>query len=106
MLHAQDREVKHAEIDSAGGETLEVVAAVTGKQILVLAWDLFTSAAAVLVWKSASTTLDGKGKSLAANTGFAASSLAGVLKTALSEALNLTITGTANIGGTVTYVEV
>jgi len=99
------QEIKFAVIAEAGNGTDAIVAAVTGKRILVLGYDMGTDTAQTLQWKSASDAISGV-YTLAANDHIERDNPYGVMKTAEGEALNLTqVGGAAVIGGVVTYIE-
>lgn len=108
-------EVKTAQVSLAtGGEIVEIVAAVTGKSIRVLAYMLSTAGAQVLTFESkvgsdAAVQLTGKGFQAitAVNNTFAmARSPSGYFETAIGGRLQLQSVGANGAtGGYVTYVE-
>lgn len=99
--------IKYAAIAEASSGNNEVVAAVTGKAIRVLAYVLVANDAVNAKWRSANTDKSGL-LYLAANGGVAATGAPDIplLETAAGEALNLNLSGAVAVGGHVTYVEV
>lgn len=101
------REVKYFKIDSASG-TFEVVAAVSGKRIRVLSWYLSNSGAAACTvkWQSAAVDLTGP-LSLANDVAGSVAQFnpAGHFQTAAGAALNITQSGTEQLGGYGSYIE-
>lgn len=81
----------------------DIVAAVSGKRIVALAYGLTLDDAGEFQWLSASTALTGLIE-LGAETPFGLSSIYGVLRTAPGEALRLSATTAAN-GHLVYYIE-
>lgn len=93
----------HAKIDTASSGSQAMVAAVTGKQIVLLNYVMVADGAVTITWQSASTALSGA-MSLAANSGIAVNSGGdGLLTTAAGEALNLSLGGSVGIRGHLTY---
>jgi hypothetical protein len=85
----------------------EIVAAVTGKKIRVLAWDVSPSDIVNFKWRTASTDITGL--YYAANAGNGVSkpfSPVGYFETASDEALNLNLSAAEAVGGSLVYVEV
>jgi hypothetical protein len=99
-------EVKHAVINENTAARNEIVAAVTGKRIVVLNYTVVASGAVVITWESGSTALSGP-MALAANGGASAPGTgeSPVLATARGSALNITSAGAVQISGHVTYIE-
>ena len=102
------REIKHAVINTAGADSDEVVAAVSGKRIRVLAYVLSASAAATLTWKSATTAISGGLEFVGAalvpfSAGFCP---VGHFQTAAGEALNLESDAAGDFDGHLVYIEV
>lgn len=99
--------VKHALIDANSSGNNLVVAAVTGKRILVLAYNYVSNGAVNAHWRSASTAITGpmymdgaaKGKVCPYNP-------KGWCKTAVGEALNLNLSAAVAVGGEITYAEI
>ncbi len=88
-------EVKRAVISENTAANNEIVAAVTGKRIVVSDVTVVCTVANALTWKSAATALGG----------MAHSSEYGLFETAAGEALNLTQDGTDQVSGYVVYIE-
>lgn len=98
--------VKFAVINRAtSGDGTAVVAAVTGKKIRVLSYDLVCTAANAITWKSGSTAISGA-KSFAANGGQVKTHPQGVMETAAAQALNLNLGSSQQVSGELSYVEV
>lgn len=91
-------------VSSSGDQT--IVAAVTGKRLLVLAYNYMANGTVNVKWRSNTTDLTGLGY-LIANTGKVAPfSQVGWFKTAVGEALNLNLSASVAVGGEVVYAEV
>lgn len=92
---------------SASGATT-IVAAVAGKKILVLKWDLVCNGAVNVKWQSHVTPTDLTGLYyFAANGGIASAfSPVGHFATVAGEALDINLSGAVAVGGVLTYVEV
>lgn len=97
--------ILHAKIDVAAATDNEIVAAVSGKKIIVIDYCLVAGGGAnTCTWKSGSTALTG-GMSFAANGGIAVpASPYGVLETVAGEALNLTLSAATSVDGHLSYV--
>ena len=97
------REVLRAIVDAtASGDTV-IVAAVAGKRIRVLGLILVGSAAVTVRFRSGVTPISA-GFPLAANGGMAPPVTAhGWAQTTVNEALNLNLSGIANVGGQILY---
>jgi glutamate 5-kinase len=91
--------------ESASGDRT-IVAAVTGKKIVVVAYSLVVAGALTLTWKSGSTALTGP-QAMAANGVSNMVSDVGthLFETASAEALVLNLGGAVQVGGFVTYYE-
>lgn len=100
-------ETKHAVIDANVSGNNTIVAGVTGKQILLLAYNYVSNGAVNAHWRSNSTAITGptymdgasKGKVCPYNP-------KGWCKTAVGEALNLHLSAATAVGGEITYVEI
>lgn len=90
---------------SSSGST-ELVAAVPGCRIRVLAYNMIAAGSTNVKFRSASTDITGL-KYLAANTGIVANySEAGWFQTAAGEALNINLSASQAVGGEIVYQEV
>ena len=101
-------EVKQAAIGYATGTTPgEVVAAVTGKKIRVIAMYFVCAGSVTVTWKSASTTICAA-QSYAANAimNFNLGPHGYLFETVAGEALNVVLGGSVQISGTLNYIEV
>lgn len=99
-------EVKFAKITAASSGANEIVAAVTGKKIVVLSYHLSSAGTVNAKWQSASTDISGLLYTVA-NIGVpVAFSPVGHFATASGEALNLNLSGAVAVGGHLVYVEV
>lgn len=98
---------KFAVVSESSSGNNEVVAAVTGKKIRVLAWDVSPSDTVNFKWRSASTDITGLYYAANAGNGVArAFNPVGYFETASDEALNINLSGAVAVGGSVVYVEV
>jgi hypothetical protein len=98
---------KFAVIAEGSSGNNEVVAAVSGKKIRVLAWDVSPSDEVNFKWRTASTDITGLYYCANAGNGVArAFNPVGYFETASDEALNLNLSGAIPVGGSVVYVEV
>ena len=97
------REVFRAFVDAtAAGDTV-IVAAIASKRIRIIGLILVGSAAVTIRFRSGVTPISA-GFPLAANGGMAPPVTAhGWAQTAINEALNLNLSGIANVGGQVLY---
>ena len=107
-----NHQVKFAEIDSAGNETFDVVAAVTGKRIRVMSYVLSAAGAQIVKFQSkgagAAVELSGTGiHTIAAvnNTFAAAHNPAGWFETVSGEKLQVVSSAANALGGHLSYVE-
>jgi hypothetical protein len=98
---------KFAKINASGLGTNNILAAVTGKKIRVLRWDLTTSGAVNAKFQSnAATDISGL-YYFAQNGGISAGfSPVGHFQTNAGETLDLNLSAAVAVGGTLTYVEV
>lgn len=97
---------KYAIISDAASGSNEVVAAVTGKKIRVLAYTLITDDAVTATWRSAANAISGA-MEFAANGGASpAFCPVGHFETVAGEALNINLSGAVGVRGHLTYVEV
>lgn len=91
---------------AAAGDT-QVVAAAAGKKIRVLRYKIGPVSAAVAVRFGSAATAIGETSNLAANGGCGGAFCpVGHFETAAGEALNLNLSAVANVGVSVTYIEV
>lgn len=98
---------KFAVITASSSGLNEIVAAVAGKQIRVLAYNYISSGTVNAAWRTGATTVIGGLGYWVANTGKVAPFCpVGWFETAVGEALNLNLSGAVAVGGEVTYVEV
>lgn len=98
---------KFKKIDCSSSGDNEIVAAVSGKKIRVLSWDVSPSDVVNFKWRTASTDITGL--YYAANAGNGVSkpySPVGYFETVADEALNLNLSAAEAVGGSVVYVEV
>lgn len=85
----------------------EIVAAVSGKKIRVLAWDVSPSDVVNFKWRTANTDITGLYYAANAGNGVSKSfSPVGYFETASDEALNLNLSAAEAVGGSLVYVEV
>lgn len=99
--------VKHAAIAASASGDNTVVAAVSGKAIYLLAYNIMSNGAVNAKWKSGASTdltglayMDAAGKGKVCNYNPKA-----WCKTAAGEALVLNLSGAVAVGGEITYVE-
>lgn len=106
MAHGNRRvAVQHAIIDENVSGSNEVVAAVAGKYIVVLAYNYMAAGAVNAHWRSAATPISGPAYMDAAGSGKVVPyNPKGWCKTATGEALNLQLSGNVAVGGELTYV--
>lgn len=98
--------LKYAVIDTATLGDNTIVAAVTGKRLIVLTYTIVTGGAVALRWKSAANSLSGA-MSFAANGGVAPAGTveAPLLQTNPGEALVLNLGAAIQTSGHITYIE-
>ena len=95
-----------AVIDYSTSGDKTVVAAVVGKAIMVLQYELTVGGDVTLTWKSASTKISG-GMPYKEGGGISSPFIPiGIRQTAAGEALVLTISAGVQVGGSLKYVEV
>lgn len=99
-------QIKRAAIDESTLANNEIVAAVTGKILRVLAFNLVTTLANTLQWKSDTTAITGPMPLGADGNVDADFAEEGHFETAAGEALNLDSSAATAHGGWVNYVEV
>lgn len=98
---------KHAIIDENASGNNEVVAAVAGKQILVIAYNFVSNGAVNAHWRSNNAAITGNTYMDAASKGKVCGyNPKGWFKTATGETLNLNLSAAIAVGGEITYVEV
>jgi hypothetical protein len=97
---------KYATVVASSSGNTAVVAAVSGKRIVVVAHKILANAAVNVKWQSASTDITGLSY-LAANGGEVLPyNPAGWFRTTAGEALNINLSGAVAVGGHITYFEV
>ena len=98
--------IKHASIDATFSDTTEIVAAVSGRRIVVLSYVISCGAASSFQWLDAAAALSPV-TTLGDNRPFSASDRWGLLRTTAGQALQMAAgAGTSNnITGHLTYVE-
>ncbi len=97
--------VKQAVISENTIANNELVAAVAGKSIRLISFMLTVDAAVNMQWKSATAARSGL-MEFADSGGMTHSAQDGILWTAVGAALNLDQDSTAQVSGTLTYIEV
>lgn len=97
--------IEDAVIDASGSGDNEIVAAVAGKSIRVVAFFMVAGAAVTAKFRSGSTDISGP-LPLAANGGVSAEARHGLFQTNPGEALNLNLGSAVQVGGALTYAEV
>jgi hypothetical protein len=97
---------KHAAIVASASGATEIVAAVAGKRIVVLAYNYMSAGTVNAKWQSGASDLTGLAY-MVANTGKVAGfNPAGWCKTTAGAALNINLSGNVAIGGEITYAEI
>ena len=97
--------VKYAAINrSSAGDGTAIVSAVSGKMITVLSIVIIAASAVECKWRSGSTDLMGVA-SIAANGGYALSSVTGLIQGGIDEALYLNLSASVQVSGHISYVE-
>jgi hypothetical protein len=98
---------KFAKISCSSSGNNEIVAAVTGKKIRVISWDVSPSDAVNFKWRTASTDITGLYYAVNAGNGVSKPwNPLGYFETVSDEALNLNLSGAIAVGGSLVYVEV
>lgn len=98
---------KFAIISASTSGDNTVVSAVSGKKIRVLHYSLVCAAAVTLTWKSGTATNISGGMAFGANNGISTPySPQGLFETASGQALVLSLSTDASVGGHLTYIEV
>lgn len=97
--------IKFAKIVADTSGATQVVAAVAGKKIRVLAYFVHCNAAVNIKFQSAATDITGLAYH-AANAGAAPEFILGLFETAAGEALNINLSASQSVGGHLSYVEV
>lgn len=106
MALASGGQPKFAVVSKSAAATAEIVAAVTGKRIRVLAYTLVASGGANSVnWENGTTDITGV-MDLPNDTSLSASSPDGLFETSVGTALQLTQSAATLVAGHVTYIEV
>ena len=103
--NGQKLRVKFAAIAASAQNANEVVAAVTGKKIRVLAYFLSSSGSTNAKWQSSSTDKSGLHYMVANTIAPSPYSPVGLFETAAGEALNLHLSAAVAVGGWLVYVE-
>lgn len=99
-------DVKYAAIAASSNGNNEVVAAVSGKRIIVLSYKVVINAAVNCKWRSANADITGLDYGDAQGWGSIGNfSPVGHFVTAVGEALNLNLSSGVAVGGHLTYVE-
>lgn len=99
--------LKYAAVDENTAATNEIVAAVAGRQIVVINYTLVTSGDVAVNWESGTTNISGvMDAGAAAVIDATGSPESPLMATALGEALALTLSAAVQVGGHVTYIEV
>ena len=102
--------MKYAKIDAATAGSNTIVAAVTGKRILVLVYSVMGSGDQNVYFCSNATAITGTLylnnhiRSTAAYGAMTPAGAVGLFRTEIGEALNLVLSTTANVGGHLTYL--
>ena len=96
--------VKYAVINESTAASNELVAAVTGKRIIVLSYTLLAGGTVNVTFQSAATAISGA-MPLVANAGIAISDNNGLMDTVAGEALNLLSSGAIQVSGLLSYIE-
>lgn len=106
MAHGNRRvAVQHAAIDANTSGSTQIVAAVSGKYIVLLAYNLMAAGAVNAHWRSGATPITGNMYMDAAGSGKVAPyNPKGWTKAATSAALNINLSGNVAVGGEITYV--
>lgn len=96
---------KFATISTSSSGATEIVAAVTDKKIRVIAAALMANGTVNVKWQSAATDKTGLAY-LVVNTGYVLPfNPVGWFQTAVSEALNINLSGAQAVGGQLVYIE-
>jgi hypothetical protein len=96
--------VKYAVINESTAASNELVAAVTGKRIIVLSYTLLAGGTVNVTFQSAATAISGA-MPLVANAGIAISDNNGLMDTVAGEALNLLSSDAIQVSGHLSYIE-
>jgi hypothetical protein len=102
--------MKYAKIDAQSAGSNTVVAAVTGKRILVLQYTATASVNLDGYFASNATAITGPiylgshGTTMAAYGAVTPAGLVGLFRTEIGEALNIVLSGAGNVGGHLTYI--
>lgn len=106
MSFLDDRAVKYALFTNATAADNEVVAAVTGKRIILVGYTLVSTGTNILTWKSDTSALSGP-MAVAANAIIVVPETArGLMTTVAGEALNLAMGSATQVSGHIVYAEV
>lgn len=99
-------QIKDAVVDASASGANELVAAVTGKRIVLLQFACVSNGTVNIKFQSGTTDLS-KLFYLVANVGFVLpmSSTHGWVTTAAGSALNLNLSGAVAVGGALSYIE-
>lgn len=105
LATGQGHELKFATIAATASGDTAVVAAVTGKRIRVVSYVFVTDAAISVKFRSATTDITGP-MPIAANSGVSCPGQPSshLFQTVAGAALNINLSGTANVGGHVAYL--
>lgn len=100
-----DDRIKFAVISASASGATAVVAAVAGKHIRVLHYQIVVAGNVAVKFQSDSTDITGLMSHSAEGEGSNPSFFAGLFQTAEGEALNINLDAAIQVGGHVTYVE-
>lgn len=102
-----EADAKYASIDCAAAGDNEIVAAVVGKKVRVVAYTAVCANTVSAQWKSGAATAKSGAMPFAANGGASPPwNPYGHFETAAGEALNLNLSGAVQVSGHLTYLEV
>lgn len=104
MIGGQLLSIQRAVIEADTTGDNEVVAAQSGKRIMVLAYTLMANGTVNARWRKGTTSISGR-KFLIANTGLVCNlNKAGWVETGVNQALNLNLSDTQDVEGELLYV--
>lgn len=97
---------KFAVINASSSGTTEIIALVSGKSLVILAYTIIAAGDVTCEFRSGTTTVLIDNLDITTNSGAAPSSIFGLQKTASGESLTLNLSAAIAVGGSVTYAEV
>ncbi len=101
--------VKKAEIDIATADDNEIIAAVTGKSIVITHMSILNNVGTsqTVIFKDGATSINGSGFALAGNGGYTFDAPGGVhvIRLSASTAFNINLSAATNLSGYVIYYE-